>query len=125
MGTKDPQTLTQTHKHSVSIYYYDDLNSIFVDDISIVPTVTIPGMVYENEELKYDENKVDNDKKIPDDERTMILIQLIANSLDTHIKVTYDCPSKHTDRYVPILVLKVKVNTNKKNRVKILSKNQQ
>ena len=52
-----------------------------VDDITIMPNIIDPGTVYENNQLQVRYEKVDEDKLIPDDIRTMQLIQSIANPI--------------------------------------------
>ena len=46
-----------------------------------------------------------------DDDRTMRIIKDIADSISDNIKVTYDIPSNHDDRKVPILDLKAGFNS--------------
>ena len=46
--------------------------------------------------------------------RTMSIIQKVANSLNSDIKVTFDCPSNNEDCMVPILDVKAKVNESGK-----------
>ena len=78
---------------------------------------TEPGLIYRNNIIILDKQRVYEDSKIPGDERTMILIQTIANSIDKQIKVTFDVPSTHKDGYVPILDLKVKLNNDTKHQI--------
>ena len=48
----------------------------------------------------------------PDDKRTMIIVNDIANSIENMIKLTVDYPSKYEDEKVPMLDLKVWLNAN-------------
>ena len=52
------------------------------------------------------------DKNIPDDKRTMLVVQDIANSIDDMIKMTVDIPSNYDDRKVPMLDVKAWVEEN-------------
>ena len=47
-----------------------------------------------------------------DEENTMRILQEIANSIDNMIQFTVDHPSKHQDNKLPVLDLKVSVNTS-------------
>ena len=86
------------------------LEKRFVDDITLLLKKLKPGTrLVENSLVHYDE-KVDEDKTIADDERTMIIVQTIANNIDKNIKVTYDVPSRYPDQKVPILDVKAGVN---------------
>ena len=90
----------------------NDILKRFVDDVSLLPTVIDPGMEFVDGKLVLNENKVESDKEIPDDERTMRIIQKIANSIDPHIQVTYDVQSNYSDKMVPILDIKATVNSD-------------
>ena len=85
-----------------------------VDDITILPSVILPGIRFESDKLVFDMSKVEEDKEVKADVRTMNIIQKVANSIDKDIKITYDVPSLHEDEYVPILDVKVKTIDNGK-----------
>ena len=85
-----------------------------VNDITIMPNIIEPGTVYENNKLLVRDEKVEEEKLIPDDIRTMKLIQSIANEIDDTIKVTFGVPSNHKYKRVPILDVKVKMLDNGK-----------
>ena len=85
-----------------------------VDDITLLPCILKPGSRFENNQIVIHGDKVEEDKMIPSDVRTMNIIKQVANSIDKHIQVTYDVPSYHDDGYVPILDVKVKLNSNGK-----------
>ena len=91
---------------------HNDLNERFVDDITLVPTVTEPGLVFDGEKLSLSEDQKLKDLSIPSDRRTMNLIKTIADSLDKNISVSFDVPSSYSDNKVPILDLKVGMNDN-------------
>ena len=75
-----------------------------------MPRVTKPGLRFVNNEIIFCREQYEADADIPEDRRTMILIQAVANSIDPDIKVTFDVPSNYEDKMVPILDLKVTVN---------------
>ena len=84
----------------------------FVDDITILPTVIPSGMRLVDNKLEFSPDLVDTDNNVNGDERTMIIIQEIANSITDDIQVTFDVPSNHSDNRIPILDLKVRINVN-------------
>ena len=86
------------------------LQTRLVDDITMIPEIIKPGMKYENGVLVHCNEKEKEDDNIADDIRTMSIIQEVANEIDDDIKITYDVPSKHSDKMVPILDLKVRIN---------------
>ena len=83
----------------------------FVDDITMVPTKIPPGWKLIGEKLEYNKDNVAKDMEVNDDDRTMKIIKDIADSISDNIKVTYDIPSNHDDRKVPILDLKAGINS--------------
>ena len=89
-----------------------------VDDITVIPTVLKPGSRFENNKIVIKKEEIVNDQIIPGDIRTMKVIQQVANSLDNAIKVTFDAPSLHDDKRVPIL--DVKVNMNNKGKIEYI-----
>ena len=86
------------------------LQSRLVDDITLIPEFIKPGMKVVDDKLVFCSQKEKEDRDISDDIRTMTIIQEIANNLDKNTKVTFDVPSLHGDRMVPILDLKVRMN---------------
>ena len=81
-----------------------------VDDITMMPKIIEPGTRYVNNKLIVHNDKIEEDKSIPDDIRTMKIIQIIANNIDPTIKVTFDVPSNHDDGRVPILDVKIRID---------------
>ena len=75
----------------------------YVDDISMCPNVIPPGWKFRNGKLLFDESEVNKDKEIHDDKRTMEIIKEVADEICENIEVTYDVPSNHHDKKVPIL----------------------
>lgn len=66
-----------------------------------------PGTEFEDEKLQINPDRIETDREIPADKRTMEIIKTIANSIDPMIKVTIDVPSDHHDKKVPMLDIKV------------------
>ena len=89
----------------------NDILPRFVDDITMLPTVTPPGVRYINGKLEHNEDLVETDNKIEGDRRTMELVQNIANNISDEINVTFDVPSNYKDNKIPILDLKVGMNS--------------
>ena len=90
----------------------NELLERYVDDMTICPTVIPKGWKYEDEKLIPDDNDISDNTS--DDERTMLIIQSVANSVDDLIKVTYDIPSNYEDNKIPILDVKVGMNEDNK-----------
>ena len=59
------------------------------------------------------EEFVDEDKNIPGDLRTARILTEIANTVSPFIRLTFDCPSLHTDGAMPLLDLAISVQNNK------------
>ena len=70
--------------------------------------------VYLNHSRQIDSDRVESDKLIEDDERTMRIIQKITNSIDPSIQITFDVPSNHENNMVLILDVQANVNENGK-----------
>ena len=75
-----------------------------------MPNIIAPGVRLVDDKLVHISEKEHEDRKIPDDLRTMQIISEIANKIDANTQVTFDVPSKNDDGYVPILDVKVRVN---------------
>ena len=86
----------------------------FVDDITMLPTVIPPGSRLINGKLEHLEEHVFSDIQIEGDKRTMELIKSIADDISESIEVTYDIPSNYTDHKIPVLDLKVGINSESK-----------
>ena len=65
------------------------------------------GARYDGERLEFTEESHIEDEALQDDERTMLLIQSVANSIHHSIRHIIDFPSKHEDGKVPMLDLKL------------------
>ena len=84
----------------------------YVDDINIAMPPTEPGLRYQDGAIIMDENLIAHDTGIPEDLRTMLLYQSIANDIHPSTQVEIDCPSKHSDKRMPLLDIKVWVEKN-------------
>ena len=89
------------------------MNKRYVDDINMAVQATPVGMRYKDGKTHMDERSVAEDQGISDDERTMTLIKQIGNDIHPSIQLEIDYPSKHQDGKLPILDLKVWMETTK------------
>ena len=92
------------------------MNKRYVDDINLAVQATPPGKRYENGQIYVDERSVTEDGRVSSDERTMVLIKQVGNDIHPSIQLEVDYPSKHQDGKLPILDLKVWVESRKKKR---------
>ena len=107
------------------------MNKRYVDDINLAVQAIPPGMRYKNGQTYVDESSVTEDGRVNSDERTMALIKQVGNDIhpsiqleldypskhqDIHpsIQLELDYPSKHQDGKLPILDLKVWVESREK-----------
>ena len=65
-----------------------------------------------------DTTKVVEDEKRAPDKRTMVLIRQVGDDIHPSIKLEVDYPSKHPDKKLPILDLKVWVEQRERGRFK-------
>ena len=86
-----------------------ELHERYVDDTNLVAEQTPLGARYDGESIMITEGAAKDDEGIPDDERTMKLLQAIANQIHPSIRMTIDYPSKYEDRKVPMLNLKISI----------------
>ena len=61
-----------------------------------------------------DESFVGEDERVNSDQRTMLLIKQIGDDIHPSIELEVDYPSKHRDQKLPILDLKVWLETREK-----------
>ena len=83
------------------------LHQRYIDDTNLVGEQTEVGARYEDGRIIITDESVREDQDIPDDERTMKLLQSIANSIHHSVRMTIDYPSKHADKKVPMLNVKM------------------
>ena len=79
----------------------------FIDDINGVFGVLPLGTEYKDGVLQVNVAKIEEDKEVDADLRTMKIIKDIANDVDSMIQMTIDVPSRHDDKKLPVLDLKV------------------
>ena len=60
-----------------------------------------------NEELVFEAEAVEIDKNVSADERNMKILKGVADSIESMIQTTTDYPSKHDDKKMLILDLKI------------------
>ena len=83
------------------------LHERYVDDTNICTKETPVGARYEQGRITITEESRTEDEDMPNDERTMKLLQTIANTIHASIRMTIDYPSKYRDKKVPMLDLKL------------------
>ena len=91
--------------------YKIHLLKIYVDDTNIVCNALPPGITYDNnlKKLVLHQDAVENDIRTLNDVRTAQTYQSIADDILPYIKTTYDCPSNHSDGWMPVLDVKVRI----------------
>ena len=94
-----------------------DIFSRFKDDINIVTESLEKGSKLFDGNIIIDEAKKKLDEEKSDSCITMEIIKEIAESIDPMIRLTVDTPCKHKGNYIPILDLKVSMNTKENNRI--------
>ena len=82
------------------------LHQRYVDDTNLAGEQTEPGVRYMNGAMAVTEESRDEDEGLPADERTMKVLQSIANSIHPSIRMTIDYPSKNAGGKVPMLDIK-------------------
>jgi len=91
------------------------MNKRYVDDINLAVQATPPGLRYKNGQTYVDESSVTEDgRRVGSDERTMAFIKRVGNDIHPSIQLEVDYPSKHQDGKLPILDLKVWVESREK-----------
>ena len=85
----------------------NELNEGYVDDTTDALAAIDPGVMFEDGILVFKEELVAEDKKIPEDERTMKVLRDIANSIYKCVQFTIDFPTNYEDMKVPVLDLKL------------------
>ena len=83
------------------------LHERYVDDTNVAMEQTQVGARYEGGRMVVTEETIREDEGIPDDKRTMTLLQSVANTIHPSIRMTIDYPSKYIDCKVPMLDLKI------------------
>ena len=83
------------------VYFY----MRYVDDCNIIADVMEPGVRFKDGKKMKLHEKVEEDRNVPDDKMTALVVQQIANSKCNFIEVEIDCPSMHPNNRMPILDL--------------------
>ena len=83
----------------------------YIDDGNYVAEEAPLGMRYVRGKFVVKPELVEEDREIPGDQRTAELVAKVANSIYTFVKVEADYQSKHPDKLMPILDLKVGLRT--------------
>ena len=87
---------------------------IYIDDSNILcETFPLGARLCSDGKIRVIQSEIEKDREIPGDQRTAKLFLEIANSVCDFIKVTVDCPSLHSDGFMPILDTQVKIQDNK------------
>ena len=68
------------------------------------------------------EDRIENDRAIPADERTAKVVKQLANDICGFIKMEVDYPSRHRRGWMPILDLQVQIAENKSVGLKFYQK---
>ena len=92
----------------------------YVDDLNTVVIGLKPGTRYNaiEDKLEIVEDQIEIDQEKDVDEITMTVFGEIANSVEPNIEVEVDYPSKHEDKMMPILDMKMAINSE--NEVKYM-----
>ena len=91
-----------------------DLYKRYVDDDLVICAPINPGWKFcsSKKVMKFDRDLANNDSDSPS-VRTAKVLNLIANSLEPDIQLTFDVPEYHTDGKMPVLDMKIWVEGNK------------
>ena len=103
----DDEFLKRLNKANIKTYLYKR----YVDDMNTCVNVITAGMKWDNGKLVYDENIVEEEAKKEDDKRTFQIIKEIGDEIHHSIQIEIDVPSNHEDNKIPILDLKVWIET--------------
>ena len=88
----------------------------YVDDINIAAKATRPGLKYRDVQVIMEDVSIEEDEKLAPDERTMELIKQIGDDIHPSIQLEIDYPSRHSDKKLPILDLKVWVEDREREK---------
>ena len=99
----DRQLIERLNKINVKL----KMHQRYVDDSNVAGKATPIGARYDGERLVINEATIAEDEGIPNDERTMRLLQQVASYIHPSIRLTIDCPSRHADGKVPMLDVKM------------------
>ena len=83
------------------------LHERYVDDTNLAGRQTEIGARYNGEQMIVTNESMNEDEGMPSDERTMRLLQSVANSIHPSIRMTIDYPSRYAEGKVPMLNVKM------------------
>ena len=75
----------------------------YIDDTNTATKQTEKGARYDGRNVVITDETRNEDEGMADDERTMIFLQSVANSIHASIRMTIDYPSRYGDGKVPML----------------------
>ena len=85
----------------------------YVDDNNLVMEAIPPGYSLIEGRLRLMEDRVENDRAIPADERTAKVVKQLANDICRFIQMEVDYPSRHQSGWMPILDFQVQIAEDK------------
>ena len=89
-----------------------EMSRTYVDDNTVAMKALDAGVRFDAEKIKMSvvEELVESDKEVPEDKRTMIELNKIANTIYDCIQFTTDCPSNHQEGEGEMPVLDVQMH---------------
>ena len=97
----------QLRRRLQAVDFHLKMHERYVDDSNVVARAMEIGARYDGERITVTAASIQEDQNIPADERTMKLLQSIAAHIHPSIRLTIDFPSKHLDKKVPMLDVKM------------------
>ena len=85
----------------------------YVDDGDWITDPLPPGTRLIGDKFVVMEEHVEEDKEIPDDERTAKLLTQLGNEIFEFIRLTSDYPSAHPSGYMPLLDIQTRIQDGK------------
>ena len=85
------------------------LHELYVDDNNVVCEELPMGTRLVGERWEVQEDRVEEDRRIPGDKRTAVLVQELANTICPYLQVVADYPSNHTSGWMPVLNIQFQV----------------
>ena len=83
------------------------LHERYVDNTNLAGKQTTVGARYDGERITVTNESIDEDEGMPNDERTMRLLQSVANTIHKSIRMTIDYPSRYAEGKVSMLNVKM------------------
>ena len=81
----------------------------YIDDINLATVALAPGTYFDENtrQLLVNEDEINNEKKVPDDVRTLKVLRQIADSIVPMLNWEFDTPSFHDNNRLPVLDLNI------------------